>query len=208
VNWSLCSIRTGFALAVAFMAATLGDAVVEGLSNAGFLWRGHYTDNSSADLVPMCAISVAAFAIALTFIVLAQMRRARSRALPVGIVTQLLPAIFVLQMLSLLAMETIEQVVVFGHPLGGALWLGGPIIASLLTHGIMTIVIAFAVASGLTRLAEQVVRVARRLYLCLLPARKRLPAAALKAHPLSSAEQLLRSAQLAQRGPPAPAVLS
>jgi hypothetical protein len=131
-----------------------------------------------------------------------------SRALPVHVVTRLLPAIFVLQMLSLLAMETIEQLAVYGHPLGGTLWLGGPIVASLLMHAAIAIVVAFGVASSLSWLAEQVVRLARVLCRWLLPKRKFLPAVALKVHPLSSAEQLFRCAQLAQRGPPTPAVPS
>ena len=72
---------------------------------------------------------------------------------------RLLPLAFALQMTALYAMETIEQVAVYGHDLGGALWLGGPVIFSLAAHAVACGGIVFALARGVCALAGATVRV-------------------------------------------------
>jgi hypothetical protein len=216
VIWPLRSIRLAFALAVAFLGAATGDAVLEGISNAGLLWRGHYTDNSSVDLLPMLCVAAVALGTTLVLMVRTRMRRSRScvrallasasRALSLPMVARLLPAIFALQLLALFLMETCEQVAVYGHPLGGSLWLGAPVLASLFLHGAFAAASAFGLASFVTACAERIVRVVRRFRDCL-GAAARPNAAVLRARPVSAAEQLFRIAHLAQRAPPAPAVV-
>ncbi len=69
-----------------------------------------------------------------------------------------MPLIFALQLLALYAIETFEQVVVYGHPLGGLLWLGGPIAASLVVHAFTCVAVAFVASRFLRALAEATVR--------------------------------------------------
>jgi hypothetical protein len=117
---------------VAFLAATLGDALVESISNAQVLWQGHYTDRSSLDLLPMSAVALATFMTTLTLVVTEYLRRtdgsprelwsSAARVLVPSDIPSLLPAIFALQIPTLFAMETVEQIVVYGHPLGETLW--------------------------------------------------------------------------------------
>lgn len=216
--WLLQSIRAAFALAVACFAATLGDAVVEGLSNSGLLWRGHYTDNSSADLLPMALVSGLAIALTLSLIIRRRLRCFRSslralfsstaRALPPRRVAKLLPAIFLAQLIVLWTMETAEQFAAYGHVLGGSLWLGGPLVVSLLVHAAIAVVTAFGLASFAGGLAEQLVRVVRCLYRLVSRTLQSRALRGVRLAPVATADQLFRSAGLAQRGPPYPAIRS
>src|SRR6202034_1817057 len=122
-----------FTYAAALLAAVLGDAVVEGVSNADILWHGNYTDRSSLDLVPVLLLGITALIIAvcLAFTRAAFMQGWSTRSLIFAIaqllvpprILRMLPAILTMQMLALFMMETTEQFVVFGHPLGGTIWL-------------------------------------------------------------------------------------
>ena len=71
----------------------------------------------------------------------------------------MLPAILTMQMLALFMMETTEQFVVFGHPLGGTIWLGGPVIVSLAIHAFCGVVCVFSLSSALRALAAGIARV-------------------------------------------------
>ena len=75
-----------------------------------------------------------------------------------GRVVRLLPIMFAVQMLALYCMETAEQVTVVGHPLGGTIWLGGPVLASLAVHAATCALVAFAAAKLLRVLARSAVR--------------------------------------------------
>ena len=61
----------------------------------------------------------------------------------------LLPSIFILQLALLFVIESIEQRIVYGHFLGGALWLGAPIPIALAIHVLFAAGIAFLVATTL-----------------------------------------------------------
>lgn len=154
------------------------DPAVEYLANGGFFGPGNFTDHSNLDVLPALG---AALALALLFtagLVRRGLRRGNApawlrrcavasddRALP-----QLLPAIFALQMVVLWSMETWEQIVVAGHPLGGTIWLGGPLAISLLLHAGGCLAVTCALARALRwsarRLVEVVVFI--RLLLCSL----------------------------------------
>ena len=112
-------IRAVFICAVAFLAATLGDALVESISNAQVLWQGHYTDRSSLNLLPMSAVALAAFMTTLALVLAEYLRRtggsprelwsSAARVLVPSDIpspSALLPAIFALQIPTLFAMET------------------------------------------------------------------------------------------------------
>lgn len=197
-------------MAVAFCAATTGDAVVEAISNSGFLWRGHYTDNSSLDLLPMFALSVVALLGALYLVVRSRIERGSlralafttSRALRLTSVARLLPAILALQLATLFVMETSEQAIVYGHVFGGTLWLGAPILIALALHFAIGSLSALSLAVALSFCADQLVRIARILigYLVASTAQSRPVFRQLKQ--FCQGHQWLLRATPSDRGPP------
>lgn len=132
-----------FCLAAAVAAAAIIDPIVERMSNAGVFGAGSFTDRSNLDVIP--AISVAC-GLSLLFVCLSAWRllshksyapewvRASSRAVNRHSAFAFAGPVFVTQLGVLFVMETLEQIVVAGHPMGGLIWLGGPTAVSLLLH--------------------------------------------------------------------------
>jgi hypothetical protein len=149
------SLRLGFCAAVAVIAAAIADPIVEFASNAGCFGAGRFTDRSNLDVAPAIAVGVALlvwYLIAKAHAVLA------GRALPQRI-APLLPLIFILQMITLWAMETAEQLTVYEHVIGPRLWLGGPLECSLAIHALLCVAVTLIVARSLRRLAVTTLRV-------------------------------------------------
>jgi hypothetical protein len=144
-----------FCLAVAVIAAAVADPLVEFASNAGWFGHGLFTDRSNADVLP----ALPAGAVVLALFIL---RRARAIldgcALPRRCWT-LLPAIFVVQLVVLFVMETCEQIVLCGGVLGPAVWLGGPIAASLAMHALSCVAFTWIFARCARGLAKTTLRV-------------------------------------------------
>lgn len=132
-----------FCLAAGVAAAAVIDPIVERMSNAGVFGPGSFTDRSNLDVIP--AISIAG-ALSLLFVCLSAWRllsrksyppqwvRASSRAVNGHSALAFVAPVFITQIAVLFVMETLEQIVVAGHPMGGFIWLGGPIAVSLLLH--------------------------------------------------------------------------
>jgi hypothetical protein len=147
-----------FCCATAVLAAALSDPVVEGLSNAGLFGPGAYTDHSTLDVAPTLAVGLG---LSLLFIICAVRRalaphrcapgwlRAAASLIDQRSAQRLLPAIFALQMSVLWLMETLEQIVVVGHPFGGMIWLGGPLAASLVFHVVGCVLVTGLLARAL-----------------------------------------------------------
>jgi len=145
-------------------AAVFADAVAEALSDASLFWHGRFTDQSSADLVPAFVIGLGALVLTLVLVILRGRREAggslrslllaSARILTRREIVRLVPAIFVSQICALKAMETSEQIVVYGHPLGGTLWLGAPVLASLFIHALFCVGSAFVLSVVLRTLAD------------------------------------------------------
>jgi hypothetical protein len=160
-----------FSLAAAVTAAALVDPMTEWIANKGLFGPRNFTDHINLDVVPALVIGLA-FAIAF---VLALVRRTMSptaRYAPDWLrrfaganrarsALRLLPAIFVLQLLMLWSMETSEQLVVFGRPLGGMIWLGGPVFTSLLLHAAGCVVVTWLLSKAVRWSAETIVEVVR-----------------------------------------------
>jgi hypothetical protein len=171
--------RGTFAVASAVTAAALGDPIVEGLANAGVFGAGRFTDRSTADVLPALLVGVLIAAIYVASLIrrfLAPEWRAAgwlqqsALILNGASVRRMLPLMLVLQIVVLLVMETIEQRAVFGHLLGGSLWLGGPVAASIAIHALVGVLVAFVFAQSLRRVATRVaaiIRFALRLMLAL-----------------------------------------
>ena len=73
----------------------------------------------------------------------------------------LLPSIFVLQMVTLYAMETAEQLLVFRHVLGPTIWLGAPPAISLAVHATVCLAVTCAIVRSRRTLAATTLRVVR-----------------------------------------------
>ncbi len=167
---SRSSIQIWFCLAVAAISAAIADPLVEWASNAGRFGPGNFTDHSSADVVPALLVG----ALFVVTHLLLRVRRAltsnpthdllrASRAALSGRVMRLLPPTFAVQILALYCMETVEQVAVTGHPLGGMVWLGGPVLVSLAVHAIACVLVAYAASKVLRALTRSVVFAVRIL---------------------------------------------
>jgi len=151
------SVRLGFCATLAVISAALADPLVEFASNSGWFGPGTFTDHSNLDVVP-------ALAAGLGLMVLYLIRKARllvgGRAFLRGVVP-MLPAIFVLQIAVLCAMETTEQFVVFGHAFGPTIWLGAPPAISLAIHAAICVAIALWFGRSARTLAATTLRVIR-----------------------------------------------
>jgi hypothetical protein len=149
-------MRVWYCLAVATIAAAIADLLVESASNAGWFGHGRFTDRSTWDVLPVLAVGSA-------FIVLQYYRGFRallvaSRSSPSPAqkvidfepwIPRLLPTIFAIQLLVLFGMETLEQRVVYGHLIGGSIWLGGPLLVSLSVHAAVCVLVASIAALAL-----------------------------------------------------------
>lgn len=154
---TISSIRPGLCLTIAVIAAAIADPIVEFASNAGWFGQGRFTDQSNLDVVPALLFGVGLLA-------LYMFRKARAvlagRAIPKRI-TALLPTVFMFQLLTLYVMETVEQIVAWGHPLGAAIWLGGPLAISLAIHAAICVTVTYVVVRSGRALAATTLRVIR-----------------------------------------------
>jgi hypothetical protein len=156
------AIRVWFTLAAAVIAAAIADPLVEAVSNAGWFGPGNFTDHSSLDVVPALVMGAMLIAICIALRIRRELLRASGEALRADI-GRLLPALFATQLAVLWTMETCEQVVVAGHPLGGTVWLGGPMWFSLAVHAVIGLGVAFGVAHAICACASTTVRMIRRI---------------------------------------------
>jgi hypothetical protein len=156
------AIKIWFCAAVAMIAAAIADPMIESASNAGWFGPGNFTDHSTWDVIP-------ALLVGLFFVALHLWTRVRTtinarhdspdwpRLAKDAIgpsVMRLVPVIFAAQVAILYLMETAEQRVMYGHALGGLLWLGGPIAVSFGTHAIMAALIAVTASKVLRAFAD------------------------------------------------------
>jgi len=148
-----------FCIAAAITAAALADPLVEFASNIGFFGRGTFTDHSNLDVVPALFIGAAFVAALVAVRARGVLQRIACTAITRGNAMRLLPATFALQLMALLSMETIEQTIVYGHALGGAIWLGGPIVISLIVHALFCAIISLVAATSLRTVARAIARV-------------------------------------------------
>jgi hypothetical protein len=139
------------------IAAAIADPIVELSSNAGWFGHGQFTDRSNLDVVPSLLTGIGLLVL---YLITKAGVLAAERSLARSILRRL-PAIFVLQILTLFVMETLEQLVVYGHLLGSAVWLGGPLPISLAIHAAICVAVTFAIARSARKLAVTTLRVIR-----------------------------------------------
>ena len=160
-----------FCFAVAVLAAAITDPLVEAASNAGSFGSGNYTDHSNLNIVPALCVA-ALLAGFLLFLRVRDVLEHRSEPLPQWLrmsgdalagqrLCSLLPGIFAVQLVALFFMETCEQIVVAGRPLGGTIWLGGPVLISLALHATMCFATTFIAGEAMRCSAHTALRIAR-----------------------------------------------
>jgi hypothetical protein len=174
--WEIVHVRNAlakavFCLAAAVTAAAVIDPAIEWLANAGLFGPGRFTDHSNLDVIPVLVLGLL---FSVIFVAGQAHRIVRRFASEVGSIPMLLPVIFALQLLVLWSMETVEQIVVTGGPLGGTIWLGGPAIISLALHALGCLAVTWLLARALRWSAQVVVAVVsfiRELFAARAPSR-------------------------------------
>jgi hypothetical protein len=149
-----------FCVAVAVIAAAVADPIVEFASNAGWFGPGVFTDHSNLDVVPALLAGVGLLA-------LFMVRKARAILAgnaPANGVALMVPCIFALQIGTLYAMETAEQLIVWHHPLSSTVWLGGPLPISLAIHASFCFAVTCAIVRSRRSLASTTLRVIRLIH--------------------------------------------
>jgi len=156
------SIRFWFCIAVAVIAAAIADPLVEAASNAGWFGPGNFTDHSNLDVLPALLVGAVFMLVHIASRVQRELMRVSGSALATN-VGRLLPVAFTVQIGVVFLMETLEQIVVAGHPLGGLVWIGGPIWFSLPVHAITCVALAFGLARVVRACAHTTARVIRQI---------------------------------------------
>jgi hypothetical protein len=164
------ALRFPFLLAVALVAAAAGDALVETISNTGIFGRG-FDDNNHLSVIPALVAGLLLWFTITAARSFSLFRRGSTLGRGDWLIesaTNLaresplrdMPLVLGLQLLSLFAMESIEQLAFGGRLLGGTVWLGGPIAFSLITHAILgagcTLLLAALVRAILATVASLV----------------------------------------------------
>jgi len=160
--------RLLFCLAAAVASVALADPVVETLSNRGAFGTGHFTDQSTADVLPAFATACIFAGLFLIGVVRRTLPRSGMRqmpgwlresraAVPLTTALRLFPVTFALQIGTLFGAETLEQVDVAGHTLGGTIWLGGPVLVSVCMHAAIGLLVVVALARLLDWIARSIV---------------------------------------------------
>jgi hypothetical protein len=195
--------RAAFCLAAAVLAAAVIDPGVEWMANDGLFGPGTFTDHSNLDVIPAL---LAGFVFAALFVagIVRRMLRRQGHGLDwLRSYGKLLPAIFALQVVVVWSMETIEQIVIRGEPLGGTIWLGGPVIISLCLHAAECLTFTWMLARALQWSAKTVVAVVSiicELFSALVHDRPIVRSRAAEIHPSRFLEPIL--ARLNGRAPP------
>jgi hypothetical protein len=160
------AVRIWFCAAVALIAASIADPLVESASNAHWFGPGNFTDHSTWDVIP-------ALLAGLVFVGLYLLLRIRNSLAERGRtpgwlrrandalgqnILRLVPLICVAELIVLYLMETAEQRFVYSRIIGGTLWLGGPIVVSVTVHAASCAIVAFVAAKSLRALADATIR--------------------------------------------------
>ncbi|HME82671.1 MAG TPA: hypothetical protein VKF82_11455 [Candidatus Eremiobacteraceae bacterium] len=168
---SRLTYRVWFCGVVAIIAAGLANPGIEFASNAGWFGRGDFTDRSNLDVIPTIVLGIALAALVILGRIwqlaaagnakrLAAWLRLSGHVLHPCTIARFIPAVFGIQMLVLFSMESIEQIAVRGHLLGGSLWLGGPLAVSLFLHALFCVATAYVLTRALHGFAHRAARIA------------------------------------------------
>ncbi len=157
--------------AAAVIAAAMADPIIESLSNAGVFGPGRFTDHSTIDVIPALCVALGLVLILVVMLARGLIKESdhppqwvRSCAAFVGSrsLWNMLPSTYLMQMVVLFGMETLEQIATAGHPLGAMVWLGAPIAASMIIHAISCVVFTWALSRIVVSSARTIARAVRQ----------------------------------------------
>ena len=164
--------RLPYLLAVALVAAALGDPLVESLSNSG-VFGLRAADNNHQSVIPALLAGVAFFLEVAALRCAALWRGARApagRDWLVDVAARFarrpfladVPLVVALQFVALFGMERVEHVLGGGPALGAFAWLGGPAAFSVIAHVLLgsacTFVLGWSMRALLATFARRVAR--------------------------------------------------
>jgi hypothetical protein len=215
--FALSTSRLPFLLAVALVAAALGDALVEGVSNTG-VFGSRYFDNDHLSVLPTLVAGLVLGIELLGWRCLRVFRRSWSArtagrdwlvdfaARCAGRSSRFdVPLVFGLQIAALFVMEHVEQSVAGGGVTRATAWLGGPIIFSLMVHALVgtacTLLLA-AAARSIVRTFASLVREALEAILFALARDGERGFAHRREHESLARAQAPHVRQLGGRAPP------
>ena len=191
-------------------AADLVHGTVAALTRAGII-AGPYGAYNHGAIVPTLVAALALGALALLNVVgEALARSARIRGDWVAHVAarisemsplRLAPAVFAGQLIALFAMESIEQIAAFGHPLGFIASLGAPIVVALAVHALATIIVVTSISYGCRALTFAVSAIAEAFSLPMqrLAARQQSAASNVRRLAIEADSKTCRLTPLARR---------
>jgi hypothetical protein len=174
-KFQILSAKMWLCVAIAMLAASVASVLVESASNAGLFGSGNFTDHSYGDIPPVLLTAVVLIASYAWIRIRLALSESSNRAEQIfrwlnGVVgadpLRIVPVIFLAQLTILYLMETAEQFVIYGHALGGNVWLGGPAVISVGAQAVICVIIVRFVVLALRALAEateHVVRLVRAL---------------------------------------------
>jgi hypothetical protein len=179
--------RWSFLFGVALVAAAIGNACVETVSNSGYLGAG-YHDNDHLSVVPAIAGGCALLVQIAIVRVLALLRGPAARDADWFARTAMdishrgpirdLPVLLSAQFCALYAMEACESLVASGHLPAGVTWLGGPPIYSIVAHVTLGALCAVLFARAMREIEATLASVVRhviRLRIATAPRAARAP---------------------------------
>jgi hypothetical protein len=192
--------RLPFLLAVALIAAAIGDPLVETIANSRILGPG-YLDNDHASVVPAL---IAGFSVAVLLIGWQCRQFLRQRHDFVERPLTDMSYVFGLQLVALFVMESCEQIFCEGSLLGGTAWLGGPVWFSLFAHALIGAICTLLIARGMraiVRRAATLVEIVFERVLCTF-GQSAMLFVRRNADAMRARTQVLHVHQCGERGPP------
>jgi hypothetical protein len=146
-------------LAIAFVAAAIGDALMETISNTG-LFGSTFIDHDQQSVVPLLVASILLgllllaarlqYAAALAGTASRDWVREAVAGLSIARPSRQVAPIFAVQLAAVYAMESCEHALGAGAAIHGLSWLGGPVALSLLLH-LTVCLLCIAVVRRVTR---------------------------------------------------------
>ena len=194
------ALRAWFGLAAALVAASVADPLVEFASNRGLFGAGSFTDHSNQDVLPALG---AGLLFGTVYVVLRVRGMLACRVALPPAVGVLLPYVFAAQIALLYGMETLEQFVVSGHALGGTVWLGGPLPASLAAHAASCVLATFLLGRLTHSLSYKTARIVTRIAAAIgLAPRSPLVAFVRRSHRADARRRAPLLGRTGERAPP------
>jgi hypothetical protein len=208
------SSRLPFLLAIALVAAAIGDPLVETIANTGAIGRG-FSDNNHLSVIPTLIAGLLLVSLAIGRRCLDLCRHCPRRGDWVIETAKRfcerpplddLPYVIFLQFAALFVMESTEQLVFGGRLLGGAAWLGGPIFFSVVAHALIGAVCCIAITQNARAIVKRFATLfAGTLNFILLVLHRQSCAlfAPRRSEPTPRALQILDVRRIGERAPPA-----